>query len=325
MELIVKPTGRCNFACNFCSADKLQTTIDHSKDVPYELIDIIKVLQPNHIILNGGDPLLVGRDYFYKLLDLSQPYNTTLSIVTNLRDFKRRPDYWADLFNNPRVDVTTSFQYGTGRRWSKNIVYDERMFRDTMSLFSDVAGYVPMFIAVITEENQSQALDHVYLAKELETTCRLNGCLPIGAADKPYPKYKMVDLWLDIENKGLSKYAGDSGQMYNGACSFNTKLMCDSTIRVFWKNCDGSIHYSTCDNRSMSGADQIPLDIEKPIPTKMTLDPKHFVVGTQCLSCKLCRFCNACVVNRDASKQVPNYCQEMKKRIPAIINSGWFI
>lgn len=84
MELIVKPTGRCNFACNFCISGKMASNIKHFEHVPQQLKDIIQTIKPSSIIVNGGDPLLSGRDYFYELLDC---FDGDIDIITNLKCF----------------------------------------------------------------------------------------------------------------------------------------------------------------------------------------------------------------------------------------------
>lgn len=323
MELIVKPTGLCNFACNFCLSGKMASNIKHTTHVPQKLKDLISVLHPNCIIVNGGDPLLSGPTYFEELLAASDS-NTEIAIVTNLKAFWLAPEKWTNVLRNPRISVTTSFQYGTGRKWDPNTTYDEEKFREVCKVFKQNVGYVPMFIAVITKENEDRALDHLLLAKELGTTCKLNPVLPLGISDESYPKYKMIDIWFEAKKRGLDKYMNADIQFFNGGCSFNTGLMCATTIRVFWEDINDNVHYSACDNCSTLG-DSIPLEIEQPIPKKMKLDPHTFINGKKCLTCKLCRFCNACKAMRDANRNDPNYCVEMKKREQDILDSGWLI
>lgn len=77
------------------------------------------------------------------------------------------------------------------------------MFRRVCKKFKDYVGYVPMFISVINAENEDKALDHVLLAKDLGTQCKLNPVLPYGISAEAYPKYKMVDIWLKIQELGL--------------------------------------------------------------------------------------------------------------------------
>jgi hypothetical protein len=49
-------------------------------------------------------------------------------------------------------------------------------------------------------------MESVLLAKELETTCRVNGVWPQGRSKEFYPFYKMIQFYLDVIDSGLSDY-----------------------------------------------------------------------------------------------------------------------
>ena len=93
----------------------------------------------------------------------------------------------------------------------------------------------------------------------------------------------MIDIWLEAKRRGLDEYMNADILFFKGGCSFNTGLMCATTIRVFWEDNAGNVHYSACDNCSTLG-DQIPLELEQPVPQKMKLDPHTFINGSKCLS-----------------------------------------
>ena len=61
MELIIKPTEACNFACTFCSSNKI-TRESSGKKAFLKLETIYQFLerfpQTRTIIVNGGDPLM---------------------------------------------------------------------------------------------------------------------------------------------------------------------------------------------------------------------------------------------------------------------------
>ena len=318
MELIIKTTGRCNFACNFCLAGKAD--IMHLEHVPDELTKIIGTLKPSVLIMNGGEPLLSGRDFFFELLDR---YDGHVAIVSNLKDFYKRPEYWKDLFKHPRVSITTSFQFGSGRRWDRETPYDVEKFKDVMTLFGQKVGYLPMFISVISGENERFALDHVYLAKELGTVCKLNPMLPLGISSETYPFYKMVDIWMEIKNRDLERYTDCNVQFYDGGCSFNTCLLCNSTIRVVFLDSSGHVRYSNCESKAMLGR-YLDVDRESPTPCKQRIAPSDYVCK-DCIQCRLCRLCNGCDISRELNKKDPSYCSEMKKRESEILKMGWFI
>lgn len=319
MFLLIKPTSKCNFNCNFCSAKNLH--IKHSNKIPEKIKERIKVLNPDWIVITGGDPLMVSPDYYYELLSLT---TCEISLTTNLKGFYLNPDKWINLFKNPRISICTSFQYGTGRLWDKNTPYTEDLFKKVMLLFKEKVGYMPSFISVITRENETRALDHLYLAKELNTQCRLNGVFSFGASKEYYPRYKMVDLWLKIKELGLEKYYMENNFFEAGTCNLNTNLLCTSTIRACWLKEDNNLEYGTCEDLLVEGYSKIPLEESKPIPKSEEI-PYQDLINDKCLSCELCRFCNACKINRIMAKDCLNYCEEMLKRKDKILKSGWRI
>lgn len=82
MELIIKPTSRCNFNCNFCSAGLLK--IKTITRVPSELKQVLFTIKPNNLIITGGDPLMMPPSYYEELLTLG---DWNISFTTNLKDF----------------------------------------------------------------------------------------------------------------------------------------------------------------------------------------------------------------------------------------------
>jgi len=141
------------------------------------------------VIITGGDPLCCSPKLYEEILSLG---DWNISLTTNLKGFYEDPEKWLSLFKNPRVGVCTSFQYGTGRMWNESTLYDETMFRKVFTKFKDLVRYPLMFISVISEENEDRALDHLRLAKELGTKCKLNGIMPLGKSSVFYPQYKLV-------------------------------------------------------------------------------------------------------------------------------------
>ena len=318
MELIIKPTSRCNFNCTFCSANLLN--IKHSTNVSDKLKNVLNTLKPDTLIFTGGDPLMVSPKYYEEILSLGDWH---ISFTTNLKDFYLHPDKWVDLFRNTRLGITTSFQYGDERRWDKNTPYSEEMFIKVIKLFEEKIGYTPTFISVISEYNEDRALDHLLLAKKLNTQCKINGVLPMGLSKDFYPLYKMIDIWLSIKENGLEEYWDNEIQFYNGGCNFNTNLMCESSIRTFWLNDKEEIQYNNCEDCASQGH-RIPLDIYRPIPKESKINVNDMVCDN-CLMCPLYRLCNGCKSMRKINKLTPNHCEEMRKRLDKIKEMGWKI
>jgi len=324
MELIIKPTGRCNFACTFCSAGDM--TIQHPKDdkVPEQIKDLINRMNPTRLIITGGEPLMVSPEYYYELHEMVP--DAYISPTTNLKDFYLNPEKWAPLFNEEWFKITTSFNYGDSRRWDKDTVFTEEMFIKVMDKFREYVPNksLPMFIAVIDESNADKVMDHILLAKRLDSMCKLNRAIGVGYQEVGYQRYKIMKDYLDIIDAGLEKYEWNCANRANGTCPYNIHHTCESTIRCVYVACDGTLHVGTCDERVSMGY-EIPEDkLINPsyIPKYEHINPSDYI-SPKCAYCELFNLCNACGTNRIEAKLDPNYCDEMKKLESRIIESGW--
>lgn len=313
MELILKPTSRCNFACTFCSAGNLD--ILHFQHMTDKLKELLHKINPTNIILTGGDPLTVNPEFYDELLVEG---DWRLSFTTNLKDFYLNPDKWLQLFKNPRVGVCTSFQYGEARRWDEDAVYDESLFRKVSEKFSQLVGYSLMFIAVISDDNERYVMKHLELAKSLQMKCKLNGMMPLGNSRHHYPQYKMIRHWLDIQKSELKDYLDASTMLFHGGCNLNTNRQCTSTIRALQFYNDGTYKLTSCE-------DDLVKDVHQDIPLAETTSQEHILdpIHPDCMFCELFNICNGCHQYRELNRNVHEHCQEMKKMKNEIMNSGW--
>ena len=305
MQLIIKPTSKCNFNCKFCSAKLLN--IKHSNNVPQVLKDYINELNPNELIITGGDPLMMKKEYYEELLSLG---DWNISMTSNLGLFYKDPDYWTPLLSNKRVGVITSFQYGSGRIDETNI-YTEEKFINVIELFNEKIGYKPNFISVINDDNEDEALNHIYLAKKLGIKCKLNGMMPMGLSTSYYPRYKMMKIWLKIIELGLDEYELNCYERKLGKCNFNTKLSCDKNIRACYVDTNNNLHKCFCEDLL---SENIEIECSD-----------NNVINEKCYICELNRLCNGCMKNKKCALNDNNYCKEMLELKDEIIKSGWLI
>lgn len=318
MELIIKATHVCNFACTFCSAAKLQ--LKKVRRVPDKIVQLLDTLKPDAVIITGGDPLCVDRQYYEHLLSLG---DWPVSLTTNLKAYYNNREYWKPLLSNPRLGIATSFQYGNERLWDENTVYDESMFIKVMTAFKEDFGYLPPFIAVITPDNIDRAIDHVYLAKRLGTKVKLNGLEAVGRSTKSTPLYKMIDIWDKVYQLGLQDYVQWDPQFTSGGCNWNTNHMCKSCIRACWVDDHDQLHYSFCETLLEGVANQpaieIPTDTQRPKPIPIIPQFDQFLTN-ECISCELSDLCNGCYVNKEIAKCFPDFCEQMKARKQTILS-----
>lgn len=333
MDLIIKPTEICNFSCTFCSSTMIA---DHKKQVlDLNLVfDFLKRF-PNTktIIVNGGDPLMVEPDYYWKLIEHldKHHYPSIISLTTNLWDFYKKPDKWTELFRRfDRVQVATSFNYGTTRRVSPSVVYTEDLFWKVSDLMLERVGYRPGFISVITEENEDTALDNVRLAKRMGVECKLNYAMASGAQGMPYLLGKIYRTYIQVYKEGLAPWEFNTKQMtarirdVATVCPLNSK--CDSSIRCLQPN--GSYHScGAFGDDHFDDQGKFAIDFKREVYGKEFFTPlkQHQEIQRmkdECLTCPMFKICNGCHKTiKDYKKLglVEDHCRIMKKNAKDIL------
>lgn len=323
MVLIIKPTEACNFSCTFCSSTNL--VADKTSRLELEKIYAFLKRYPltETIFVVGGDPLMMSPKYYEDLLAHIEEngYKTNISLTTNLWAFYKNPEKWAPLFLRDDVEIGTSFQYGDGRQISPGVVFTEEVFIKVLNKFKE---YIPdkelCFLAVISEENEHQALDHVHLAKRLNIQCRLVYASMSGLESKPYPLSKLYSIFLQIWKMGLAKYEQTSlaisDKIYGleGACPMSRN--CDHWMRSL--NPDG--RYFTCGpfNDDLEPKNEIDFESEVVLGEKFHLPLQSWkevqYLKDECISCKMFQVCNGCrkhVKDLKDSNMVAEHCSHM--------------
>ena len=331
MELIVKPTEACNFKCTFCSSTDISD--EHTQVLDLERIYAFLRRFPNTstIIVNGGDPLMVKPDYYWDIIKFLDKHGmqTSLSFTTNLWAFYKKPAMWMKLFLNKRVGVTTSFQFGEGRLKGDGSVFSEDDFWLVSDMMLYHIGYRPDFISVISEENESTAIDNVYLAKEMNVECKLNYAMSSGDQEKPYLLAKIYETYLKIHELGLTPWEYNTKQMVKRLGGGNTTCpqnrACDSSIRALNPGGD----YYSC---GAFGDDrEFPIDFNTEvfgnhIFTPLSHDIELFAMKSECVMCPMFEICNGCaktIKDTKRHKQVEEHCKLMKTLAPSILEINY--
>lgn len=320
MDLIIKPTEICNFACTFCSSPNLSASKASTLSLEQIRDFLIRYPETRTIIVNGGDPLIMSPDYYYQILNFINTNNmeTTLSFTTNLWDFYKNPDKWSALFLEKNVGVGTSFNYGSTRRITKNRVYDEETFWKVSDLFLERIGYRPDFISVINEENEHNAIDNVRLAKKMDVVCKLNYAVGSGRQSKPYILSKIYHLYLRIFDEGLTPWEFNTQELIKNINKQGTVCPrsrdCDSHIRCLQPDGD----YYSCgafgDDKEMAIDFEREMKGEKQTP--LNDDPNLLSMKAECLSCPMFSLCNGCrhtIQDMKKHNLVERHCQIMKQ------------
>lgn len=340
MELIIKPTERCNFKCTFCSSTHI--TEDKTNELSHEYIFrfLKRFPETNTIIVNGGDPLMMPPEYYWGIIKYLDDNNlsTGISFTSNLWPFYKNPNKWKELFNHPRMGITTSFQYGGGRLKGDLSEFSEEDFWNVSNVMLEHCGYRPDFIAVITEENEHLAIKNVELAKKMGVECKLNYAFSSGPPVKfkniimgqegnPYMLADIYAIYVEIWKQGLTEWEYNTKQMvkrlkgYTTTCPQNRN--CDAGIRTLQPTGD----YYSC---GAFGDDrQYSIDFEKEMSGKkifpLRLQSELQSLKQSCFTCPMFDICNGC---RKTIKDLKDYnlvekhCSKMKMLAPSIIESN---
>lgn len=319
MQLIIKPTGLCNFNCSFCSAANLDIAHPGNK-VPQQIKEVIERIKPDGLIITGGEPLCVDPEYYLELADIAK---CNISFTTNLKGLYLDPEKWRPIFTNPTFDFITSFNYGDSRRWDKDTPYTEEQFIKVSELYKSIRGESIGFIAVIDDNNEDRIIDHVLLAKRLGTRVKINNATALGLQGTTYPRYKLFQAYLKIIDMGLEEYEIHCKERKVGRCPFNINFHCRSAIRCCYVDSKGELHYSTCDDE-ISLYNEYPLESEPPKPEAI-YPPVNDHITDQCIYCDLFRLCNGCNNQRTQAKKCPEYCEEMLKLKDRLIETEWLL
>jgi radical SAM protein with 4Fe4S-binding SPASM domain len=327
MELIIKPTELCNFKCTFCSSTKLVEDSASTLNLQHVFDFLKRFPNTNTIIVNGGDPLMMKPEYYFNILSYIEQHKlpTTLGFTTNLWAFYKKPEMWTPLFKHPRVGVTTSFQYGFGRKINENRVYTEADFWKVSDLFLKEVGYRPGFIAVISEENEKHAVKHVELAKKMDVQCKLNYAMASGEQDKPYRLSKIYETYLEVYERDLWHWEFNTEQMM-------TRLNNIANVCPQARNCDDHIRalnpegdYYSCG--AMGDDKEYPINFVKEVKESGFIPPLQnapelFSLKDECVGCPMFAICNGCKKTIKDLKQhdmVEEHCVHMKQLAPRII------
>jgi len=340
MDLIIKPTEKCNFKCTFCSSTNI--TEDKTAELDHQHIwDFLKRFpETNTIIVNGGDPLMMEPEYYWKIIDHLDKINSpsSMSFTSNLWPFYKNPNKWKELFNHPRMGVTTSFQYGGGRLKGDLSIFTEEDFWKTSDAMLEHCGYRPDFISVITEENEHDAIKNVELAKKMGVECKLNYAfssgppvkfkgIVMGHEGKPYMLSDIYEIYIKIFELGLSDWEFNTKQMMKRLVGKETccpqNRDCDSSIRTLQPSGD----YYSCgafgDDREYSINFKEEMNGPKVFPIKNIVELQ--TMTDNCYECPMFEICNGCkktIKDHKIYNIATAHCKKMKTLASDILKAN---
>lgn len=336
MDLIIKPTERCNFKCTFCSSTTIANGSNQVLDLGLVKQFLTRFPATKTIIVNGGDPLMVSPSYYMELCDyLDKHYpDVVVSLTTNLWKFVEHPLRWLPVFTRNNVQLITSFQFGEGRLMGDGSLFTQERFMEAWQKVVDYVGERIDFISVLTYENHQYAYRNVKLAKKLGVECKLNYAMASGAPvvrngitmghhDRTFVLADAYEYYVGIHERGLAQWEYNTKQMVAALRREPTtcpiRRDCDSGIRTLQPTGD----YYSCGSFGDDKAYPIDFKTEMEGELQHPLDRFELLsLKSACFSCPMFELCNGCkktISDLKRLKLVETHCKKMKDLAPRIL------
>lgn len=291
------------------------------------------------VIVNGGDPLMMKPEYYWKILELIAKYapKAILSLTTNLWAFYKKPEMWEELFRHPNVGIITSFQYGNKRLKGDLTPFTEEEFWKVSNLMLERVGRRPDFITVIDRDNEHTVMKTVELAKAMDVQCKLNPALSsgkptyfkgirVGNEGNMFTVGDIYKHYVKIWKAGLAQWEYNTQQMMRRlrleATTCPLSNDCDSHIRAIQPN-----GYYSCG--AFGDDNAYPIDFEAEMRgekfTPLRMAPELMSLKEACFECPMFQICNGCkktVADMKNLKLVEHHCQKMKSLAVDIIEAN---
>lgn len=181
ITVLLKPTEECNIRCKYCyHADTQYTKGMMSIEMFEEIVEKISYSYDNiTLIFHGGEPLLMGYDFYVKALDIVNKYKEDkqlrIGIQTNglLLDEK-----YCELFEANGFHPSISFD-GPGDM-NQLRACTEQLTNKIINLRNK--GYKISLLGVITKKNVDRLVEYYNFSKEYGCHLKLNPVFKSGGA-----------------------------------------------------------------------------------------------------------------------------------------------
>lgn len=214
ISILLKPTDECNFRCKYCyhadsNYEKGRMSIELFEEIIRKSFSDFTHIK---LIFHGGEPLLMGHDWFEKTFDIMRRYrndnqNLKISLQTNGYFLDQK---FCDLFLENDVSIGISFD-GPGKLNSLRDKTDE-VTEKIISLRTK--GYKIGLLGVVTKRNLHGLKIFYEFAKENGCDLKLNPVFKSGAAKEEFDYLisakefvgelkELLPIWLKDENMAV--------------------------------------------------------------------------------------------------------------------------
>lgn len=258
--VVIKTNNKCNLCCSYCYDEMNQTgsskriSEEHSSDILKTLATNAKKNGVNHlnIIWHGGEPLLMGVDFYLKMISIQSQLNFSFSnlLQTNATLIT---DEWIRLFINNQFKIGVSYD-GSLKANSVHREKSEVVEKNILRLCR--SGIRPSIICVVSDENCMHIDDMFSFTSSISAEyvdfvpCyENNGRFTLSSDNYVMFMRTLFDYWWDsgcnanyrFFNNILSRIYGINRSDEYVSCSLSGR--CGEIISV---NADGVVYFCDC-------------------------------------------------------------------------------
>jgi len=286
MFLAVKNTGRCNKSCWYCSDC---SPVDMDKE---RVLELYQQKNPNSMLLIGGEPMILGVDYYKWLLDNGVKF----AMQTNLTLYNSE---WDKVFTHPNF---------TGLSVSGD-KEQESTFLTKLVMLQESTTLKPLVLVILW--SKELALKWYEYAKLFGFPLKFNYLLPIGRL-----KGREISL------SGYFDIMTDLVEVWDPAVEVEPV----SSLYEYFRGSNTRVcPYTDCLHGQVDilsvepdGAEFFCCALSSLRMTKEEFLSKHFSLDPNCLVCDYYQLCRGCIVRNSMINGDPSYCKSIKGFFDAI-------
>lgn len=211
ITLIVKPTHDCNLACSYCYIDdNAEKGIMNNATLENTILKPINYLKKNSsvsFIWHGGEPLLVGLDFYKDIISIQKNFKKEYNIRNSIQSN-------GTLLTNELANFfqDNNFTIGFSLDGTKNINNKTRLYYNGLSSFDEALSGIKLakdknicggVISIITKHNIDNLVEAYSFFKENSINIKFNPLIFSGSAINKYSELALSPSKYGLEMKKL--------------------------------------------------------------------------------------------------------------------------
>lgn len=318
--VVVKTNNTCNLHCSYCY-EEFHQQLPQSKlneDTANVIFDklsaycMLKSIDNLNIIWHGGEPMLMGIDFYRQMIDLEKKYSVTFNNLMQTNGTLLN-DEWLDFFVAQNFKIGISFD-GSPRSNNIHRQSTERVVENLRKM--NQHGLYPSVICVISDSNYSYCHELFDFFASVKTEyidlipCYENN-KKYSLSSEHYVSFftQAFNRWLSSDKRPTIRLFSNITDMMLGHLLPNSYVTCSLTGRcgeIISIDTNGDIYFCDClpkeKKHCIGNLNNNTLYALSQKDNYKTLQKLNSFVPTDCLSCQYKMLCGkGCLTRRTAS------------------------